>query len=55
VISEKLGQLRSKPGLAAKAERGLLSAQAGFTFLRLLAMPGRRAPLPAEIRLAPAY
>ena len=54
-ISEKLGQLRSKPGLAARAQRGLLSAQAGATFLRLLAMPGRRAPLPAEIRLAPAY
>ena len=55
VISEKLGRLRSEPGLAAKAQRAALSTQAAATFLRLLAMPGRRAPLPAEIRLAPAY
>jgi magnesium-protoporphyrin IX monomethyl ester (oxidative) cyclase len=54
-ISEKLGRLRAQSGLVAKAQRAALSAQAGATFLRLLVMPGRKAPLPAEIRLSPAY
>lgn len=54
-ISVQLGHLRSQKGAWAATKRTALSGAAGATFLRLLVMPGRRAPLPADIRLAPAY
>ena len=54
-ISVQLGQLRAQKGAWAATKRTALSAAAGATFLKLLLTPGRRAPLPADIRLSPAY
>jgi magnesium-protoporphyrin IX monomethyl ester (oxidative) cyclase len=54
-ISVQLGQLRAQKGAWAATKRTALSATAGAIFLRLLVQPGRRAALPADIRLAPAY
>ena len=41
-ISEQLGQLRAQKGAWAATKRAALSAAAGATFLRLLAMPRER-------------
>jgi magnesium-protoporphyrin IX monomethyl ester (oxidative) cyclase len=54
-ISDALGRERGKTGLAAKAKRAGLSVAAGAAFLRLLLRPGRRAALPEQVRLSPAW
>jgi magnesium-protoporphyrin IX monomethyl ester (oxidative) cyclase len=54
-ISDALGRERGKTGLATKAKRAGLSVAAGAAFLRLLLRPGRRAALPEQVRLSPAW
>jgi magnesium-protoporphyrin IX monomethyl ester (oxidative) cyclase len=54
-IAGSLSRERATPGLKGKAKRVALSAAAGATFLRLLMLPGRRAPLPQQVRLSPAW
>jgi magnesium-protoporphyrin IX monomethyl ester (oxidative) cyclase len=54
-IANALAAERGKTGLAARARRAGLSAAAGAAFLRLLLQPGRRAKLPQQIRLSPAW
>jgi magnesium-protoporphyrin IX monomethyl ester (oxidative) cyclase len=54
-ITEKMAAAKAQPGLGGKVRRLGLQAQAAVTFARLYLLPGRRAPLPAEIRMAPAW
>ena len=54
-VSEKMDALRGVPGLGARARKAALQAQAGATFLRLLAMRGKKAELPADVRMVPAW
>ena len=51
----RLDTLRGKPGFVNKARRGLCMAQAGWTFARLFFQRTERNPLPATVRLAPAW
>ena len=45
----------SKRTLAGRLKRAALGAAAGATVLRLFLLPPKRNPLPAQIRLAPAW
>ena len=54
-ISQQLAAAKQDMGLGGKLRRGALSARAGIAFVGLLLMPGRKNPLPADVRLAPAW
>ena len=54
-VSTKMDALRGQAGLGARAKKLALQAQAGATFARLLAMRGKKAELPADVRMAPAW
>jgi magnesium-protoporphyrin IX monomethyl ester (oxidative) cyclase len=54
-ISEKMAAAKAEGGLGGRAKRFGLGLAAGATFLRLYLMPGRKAALPADVRLAPAW
>ena len=54
-VSTQMDALRGKPGLGARAKKLALQAQAGATFARLLAMRGKKAELPADVRMVPAW
>ena len=54
-VSRRMDTLRGQPGLGARAKKLALQAQAGATFARLLAMRGKKAELPADVRMAPAW
>jgi magnesium-protoporphyrin IX monomethyl ester (oxidative) cyclase len=54
-ISEKLAAAKAAGGIGGKLKRGWLSAQAAATFARLYLIPGKKAALPADVRMAPAW
>ena len=54
-ISQQLAAAKQAGGIGGKLRRGALSARAGIAFVGLLLMPGRKNPLPADVRLAPAW
>jgi magnesium-protoporphyrin IX monomethyl ester (oxidative) cyclase len=54
-ISQQLAAAKQDMGLGGRLRRGALSARAGIAFVGLLLMPGRKNPLPADVRLAPAW
>jgi magnesium-protoporphyrin IX monomethyl ester (oxidative) cyclase len=54
-ISERMAAAKAEGGLAGRVKRFGLGLAAGATFLRLYLMPGRKAALPADVRLAPAW
>ena len=54
-ISQQLAAAKQDMGLGGRLRRGALTARAGIAFVGLLLMPGRKNPLPADVRLAPAW
>jgi magnesium-protoporphyrin IX monomethyl ester (oxidative) cyclase len=54
-ISERMAAAKAEGGLGGRLRRFGLGLAAGATFLRLYLMPGRKAELPADVRLAPAW
>ncbi len=54
-ISNKLDEARGATGLGGRARRLGLQAQAGLAFARLYFMRGKKAELPADVRMAPAW
>ncbi|MFN6955357.1 MAG: magnesium-protoporphyrin IX monomethyl ester (oxidative) cyclase [Acetobacteraceae bacterium] len=54
-ISEKMAAAKAQGGIGGRVKRFGLGLAAGATFLRLYLMPGRKAELPADVRLAPAW
>ena len=54
-ISERMAAAKSQGGIGGRLRRLGLGVAAGTTFLRLYQMPGRKAALPDDVRLAPAW
>ena len=54
-ISTALGETRARPGMLASIKRLGLSLAAGVVFARLYFLPGRKAELPQQIRMSPAW
>ncbi len=54
-ITEAMNATKARPGLASRLKRAGLTAAAGLTVLRLYLLPPKGNPLPAQIRLAPAW
>jgi magnesium-protoporphyrin IX monomethyl ester (oxidative) cyclase len=54
-LTVAINKTRQRAGLAAAAKRLALQAAAAAIFLRLYALPGKSAALPARIRLSPAW
>jgi magnesium-protoporphyrin IX monomethyl ester (oxidative) cyclase len=54
-ISRRMDALRGKPGLLNKARRLGTMAAAGLTFVRLFFQRAEANPLPASVRLVPAW
>ena len=54
-ISTAMGETRRKPGFASAVKRVGLSVAAAAVFARLYFLPGRKAELPRQIRLSPAW
>jgi magnesium-protoporphyrin IX monomethyl ester (oxidative) cyclase len=54
-ISERMAAAKSQGGIGGGLRRLGLGMAAGATFLRLYLMPGRKAALPDDVRLAPAW
>jgi magnesium-protoporphyrin IX monomethyl ester (oxidative) cyclase len=54
-ISNEMNEARRKGGVMGKLRRTGLSAAAALTFARLYFIPGRKAELPQNIRLSPAW
>jgi len=54
-ITEAMDEAKKRGGLAGKLKRTALSLQAAATFARLYFLPGRKAELPRDIRLSPAW
>ena len=54
-ITEAMNASRAKPGVLGRMKRAALGAAAGATVLRLYLLPPKRNPLPAQIRMAPAW
>jgi len=54
-ISQRLAAAKQASGVGGRLRRGALSARAAATFIGLLLMPGKKNPLPADVRLAPAW
>ena len=54
-LSKAMGATRQKPGIMSSIKRAGLGAAVGLVFARLLLLPGRKADLPAQTRLNPAW
>ena len=54
-LSHRIAEAKAQGGIAGGAKRLGYSLAAAATFARLYLLPGRHAPLPAEIRMAPAW
>jgi magnesium-protoporphyrin IX monomethyl ester (oxidative) cyclase len=54
-IAEAQAELKAQGGLAARLKRLGLTAQAGFTLLRLYTLPAKKNELPKTVRLQPAW
>ena len=54
-ISTAMGKMRAKPGMLSSVKRVGLGIAAGAVFARLYFLPGRKAELPQQIRLSPAW
>lgn len=54
-ISTAMGETRRKPGFVSSVKRLALGAAAGAVFARLYFLPGRKAELPRQVRLSPAW
>jgi magnesium-protoporphyrin IX monomethyl ester (oxidative) cyclase len=54
-ITQSLTALKGRSGLLVRLQRGGLQASAAATFIRLFFLRGKTAPLPADVRLAPAW
>ena len=54
-VSNKLDEARGATGLGGRMRRLGLQAQAGLAFARLYLLRGRKAELPADVRMAPAW
>ena len=53
--SEKLGAAKAAGGIGGSIRRAALGVRAAAQFLHLLVLPGRKKPLPADVRMAPAW
>ncbi|MCS6932923.1 MAG: magnesium-protoporphyrin IX monomethyl ester (oxidative) cyclase [Acetobacteraceae bacterium] len=54
-ISERMSAAKAEGGIGGRLKRLGLGLAAATTFLRLYLMPGRKAALPADVRLQPAW
>jgi magnesium-protoporphyrin IX monomethyl ester (oxidative) cyclase len=54
-ITQSLTALKGRSGLLVRLQRAGLHASAAATFIRLFFLRGKTAPLPADVRLAPAW
>jgi len=54
-INQDLAALKGRHGWLAGLRRNRLRLAAGTAFLRLFLLPGKAAPLPADVRMAPAW
>ena len=54
-ITGRMAAAKSSPGVVGKLRRLGLGIAAGATFARPYLLPGRHAPLPAQIRMQPAW
>jgi magnesium-protoporphyrin IX monomethyl ester (oxidative) cyclase len=54
-LSSKIAAAKAEGGVVGGAKRLGYSIAAAATFARLYLLPGKHAPLPAEIRMAPAW
>ncbi len=54
-ITEAMAAAKKQGGVAGKLKRVALQAQATATFARLYLLPGRKAALPRDVRLSPAW
>ncbi|RYJ02890.1 MAG: magnesium-protoporphyrin IX monomethyl ester (oxidative) cyclase [Acetobacteraceae bacterium] len=54
-LSSRIAAAKAQGGIAGGAKRLGYSVAAAATFARLYLLPGKHAPLPAEIRMAPAW
>jgi len=54
-IARSIEQARAQGGLAGRLHRARLAGAAAFAFARLYILPSKANPLPADIRLAPAW
>ena len=54
-LSGKIAAAKAQGGVVGGAKRLGYSVAAAATFARLYLLPGKHAPLPAEIRMAPAW
>ena len=54
-IAEAMGETRRKPGFLSSVKRFGLSIGAAAVFARLYLIRGRKAELPAQVRLSPAW
>ena len=54
-ITRRQAAARRQGGIVGSLKRFGLTAAAGFTFVRLLLLPGKTAALPSSVRLAPAW
>ena len=53
--SERIGVAKATPGFMGKVRRAGLGVRAAAQFLHLYVLPGRKKPLPADVRMAPAW
>ena len=53
--SDRMLEAKRMPGLAGRARRAGLGLRAAAQFAHLYLLPGRRKPLPADVRMAPAW
>ena len=54
-VNQALAEAKTRKGIGGALRRAALKAQAALAFLRLYMIPGKHAPLPATVRLAPAW
>ena len=54
-IAQEIEKARTQGGVGGKLRRAWLSGSAALTFARLYMLPSKANPLPANIRLAPAW
>ena len=54
-LRARMDEAERRGGLASRLSRGVLTAQAAFTFARLYFLPVKPNALPAAVRLAPAW
>ncbi|GEP02027.1 magnesium-protoporphyrin IX monomethyl ester (oxidative) cyclase [Methylobacterium oxalidis] len=53
--SERIAEAKARGGLAGRASHALQAARAALAFGRLMLLPARDNPMPAEIRLQPVW